>query len=145
MTKPNLILPWRRMLCGVLAASALTLGPAPWAHAELIATDAVLAERSDSVRAEWMAMIEREDVRSELTRLGVDPVEARARVASLTDAEVAAIQGQLDEVPAGASFVGAVAGVLLVTVTVLVFTELLGYTDVFPFITPLPRRGDSSN
>ena len=128
----------RSLLCGMLAATTFGLGTAPLVRAELISTQAALEDRS-TARAAWIAMLDREDVRAELQQLGIDPAEARARVASLSDAEVEAIQGRLDELPAGASFAGAVAGVLIVTVTVLLFTDLLGFTDVYPFIKPLPR------
>jgi len=129
----------RQMLCGILVAAAATLGPIQVARAELIATDAVLPSPATAARAELQAVLERTDVRAELQQLGIEPSEASARVASLSDAEVIEVQGRLSELPAGEGFVEAVAGVLIVTVAVLVFTDLLGYTDVFPFIRPLDR------
>jgi hypothetical protein len=43
----------------------------------------------------------RADVRQALIRLGVDPSQAQDRVAALTDTEIAQLQQQLDQLPAG--------------------------------------------
>lgn len=69
----------------------------------------------------------REDVRSALVALGVDPAAARERVASLTPAELAALEGELEELPAGGDLL-AVIGVVFV---VLIILELTGVTNVF--------------
>jgi hypothetical protein len=81
----------------------------------------------------------REDVRAEIARQGIDPAEAEARIATLSDAEVVRLQQQIAQVPAGGDFVGVLVAILLLTVIVLLITDLLGYTDVFSFINPLPR------
>jgi hypothetical protein len=66
--------------------------------------------------------------------LGVDPAEAAQRVAGLSDAEVQQIAGHLDQLPAGQSAVGAILGAALLIFLVLLITDLLGLTDVFPFV-----------
>jgi hypothetical protein len=66
--------------------------------------------------------------------LGVDPAEARARVAALTDDELAQVAGRLDALPAGGDGLGVVLGVGLVVFLVLLVTDILGYTRVFPFV-----------
>ena len=129
----------RQALCTVLAAVAAAVGPVSSVRAELIDTEAVLASSPAAARAELRALMARADVRAEIARQGVDPAEAEARIASLSDAEVVRLQHRVAEVPAGADFIGLVAGILLVTILVLLITDLLGYTDVFSFIRPLPR------
>lgn len=53
----------------------------------------------------------------------------KARVDALTDAEAQQLARQLDTMPAG----GNALGVLLTVFLVLLITDLLGWTDVFPF------------
>ena len=65
-----------------------------------------------------------------MTELGVSPTQAQARVASLSDAEVSRLAGEIETSPAaGNGVVGAVVFVFLV----LLVTDLLGLTKVFPF------------
>ncbi len=131
----------RQALCAVLAAAAVVIGPASHVRAELIDTRAVLASAPETARAELRALRARADIRAEIARQGIDPAEAEARLATLSAAEAVRLQQQIAQVPAGGDFVGLVAGILLVTLLILLITDLLGYTDVFSFISPLPRGG----
>ena len=56
------------------------------------------------------------------------------RVAGLSDAEVRQIAGHLDQLPAGQSALGIVIGAALFIFIVLLITDLLGLTNVFPFV-----------
>ncbi|OYU92711.1 MAG: hypothetical protein CFE45_22260, partial [Burkholderiales bacterium PBB5] len=60
---------------------------------------------------------------------GVAPDELRARVNALTDAEAAQLTAQIDAAPAG----GEVLGVLFSIFVILLVTDILGFTKVFPF------------
>jgi hypothetical protein len=105
------------------------------AQAGLVSTEQVLTERTVAEeRARVEAFVARDDVRAQMVTLGVDPTEAAARVASLSDAEIQLIAGQLDELPAGQSAFGAVIGAILIIFLVLLVTDLLGLTNVFPFV-----------
>lgn len=101
----------------------------------MISTEQVIqnADSSDD-RAKIEAFLAREDVQKELIQLGVDPQEAADRVTSLTDQEVRQIAGHLEELPAGEGAVGAVVGAAVLIFLVLLITDLLGLTDVFPFV-----------
>ncbi len=114
---------------------AMTSMPIGVAKAEMVTTDQVI-ERSHPAedRTRAMDFMLREDVQQQLTTLGVDPEEAARRVASLSDEEIQAIAGRLDELPAGQNGVGAVVGAILIIFLVLLITDLLGYTDIFPFV-----------
>jgi hypothetical protein len=81
-----------------------------------------------------MAFLERADVREQIVALGVDPNEAAARVQALSDAQVRQIAGQLDQLPAGQSAVGIIVGAILLVFLILLLTDLLGLTNVFPFV-----------
>ncbi len=104
------------------------------AHAGMIATDAVAAQatqaEAESRRANVLATLNRADVAQALAAKGVDMDAARARIASLSDAEVVALADQLDHAPAGASDV---LGVIVFIFLVLLVTDILGFTKVFPF------------
>jgi hypothetical protein len=69
-------------------------------------------------------------VARQLVRLGVDPAAAQARVAALTDTEISRIDQHLDQLPAGGS---SVIGALVFIFVLLVITDILGFTKVFPF------------
>jgi hypothetical protein len=137
----------RQVLCVGLALCALGWAPAGAVRAEVIGVEDLQVSEAAAARQKMNAMLARDDVRAELAALGVDPSDAEARVAGLSDAEVIALATRVDEAPAGASFAAAVGGVLIVTFAVLFVTDLLGYTDVFPFVDPLtvPRRVDPAD
>ena len=67
----------------------------------------------------------------------MDRNEALARLASLSDQEVQEIAGRIDELPAGQNAVVGVLVIAGVVFLVLVIMDLLGVTDVFPFINPI--------
>ena len=105
----------RRHLALALAVVMFVLtGPLDAAHAALVTTgQAIEAGAALGERDRVAAFVTREDVRAQMAALGVDPAEAASRVASLSDAEVRQIAGQLDRLPAGQSAVGAVIGAAL--------------------------------
>ncbi len=104
------------------------------AQAGIITTDAVVAEASVARvaerRAHVLATLDRADVAQSLTDRGVDMEAARARVNALSDQEVLALADQIDQAPAGASDV---LGVIVFIFVLLLITDILGLTKVFPF------------
>jgi len=101
----------------------------------MIGTETVLdATRSQEARDYLNRILEREDVRASLVAQGIDPLEAKARVDSLSDAEVVSLADQIEELPAGGSALGIIVGTLLIVFLVLLITDILGYTDIFPFV-----------
>ena len=126
----------RRHVALALAVVMFVLtGPIDAAHAALVTTgQAIEAGAAEGERDRVAAFLAREDVRAQMVALGVDPVEAVNRVVGLSDAEVRQIAGHLDQLPAGQSAVGAVIGAALFIFLVLLITDLLGLTNVFPFV-----------
>jgi hypothetical protein len=90
----------------------------------------VATEQSRISREYLVNSFEREDVRTALTSQGVDLEMAKQRVASMTDEEVRALNQRMDEMPAGGSIVGAAVLIFLV----LLVTDIVGWTDVYPFV-----------
>lgn len=120
----------RRILASLLVVSIAGLGlPLP-AHAGMVGTEAVVASAE---RGRIVSFLEREDVRQQLQAQGVSPADVKARVAALTDEEARQLAGQVDRLPAG----GNILGVLLTVFLVLLITDILGFTKVFPFTRPV--------
>jgi hypothetical protein len=114
----------------VLLVTSLPLGVA---QAVLISTDEVIGDAQGG-RGKVNAFLQRQDVRSQMVALGVDPAEAEARVASLSDREVGQIAGQIDRLPAGQGVLVALVGAAVLVFLVLLVTDLLGLTHIFPFV-----------
>ena len=126
-------LPIRKVGSLLLAASLLGAQVAP-VQAGMIGTgQALAAEQARYDRASLASLLEREDLQRQLAALGVDVNDARSRVAGLTDAEVARINQRLAELPAG----GDVLGVIVLILVIFIITDVIGATDIFPFIHPV--------
>ncbi|HSR72124.1 MAG TPA: PA2779 family protein [Kiloniellales bacterium] len=126
----------RRCVAVAMALVMLVVsGPLTLAQAAMVSTDQVLEEQQTAGDRERVKdFMAREDVREQFEALGVDPDEAMNRIDGLSDAEVAQITGRLDELPAGQDAVGAIVGALLIVFLVLLITDLVGLTNVFPFV-----------
>jgi hypothetical protein len=120
------------LLAVVMLVVSMPLGAA---RAALVTTEQMLEESSGAGdRARVQAFVSRADVREQMVALGVDPDEAAARVAALSDAQVREIATQLDHLPAGQSAIAAVIGAAVFIFLVLLITDLLGLTHIFPFV-----------
>jgi hypothetical protein len=103
--------------------------------AAMISTDlTVESQREQKSREELNEVIGRENVENYLIAQGIDPVEVKSRIDSLTDAEAIALADQIKELPAGGGAVGIIVGAALIVFLVLLVTDILGYTDIFPFV-----------
>ena len=124
---------FNRCVARVLIVCTLGMSMPVSLLAGIVTTDQVTAgvER-DLVRS----FLDRDDVRTRLQELGVDPAAARARVDALNGDEVAALAGRIDQLPAGGTDL---LGVLLFVFIVLLITDILGYTKVFPFTKPMQK------
>jgi hypothetical protein len=112
--------------------SMLAMGlPQQTAVAAMVDTEQALShELAGQDRAKIIAFIDRDDVLAQLQQRGVTAGEAKARVYALTDDEAHKIAGKLDQLPAGGTDV---LGVLLTIFLVLLITDIIGWTKVFPF------------
>jgi len=104
--------------------------------AAMIETEATLAmsAKGQDARNTIKSILAREDAQSVLRAQGIDPLEAMARVDSLTDAEAVRIADQIEELPAGGNFLVGLLIAVGIIVVILAITDALGYTDVFTFI-----------
>ncbi len=89
---------------------------------------------ADDHRSRLRTLLDRDDVCRQLQQWGVDPAEAQARVDSLDEAELARLADRLDSLPAGSGAIEVIVISALIVFLVLLFTDIAGYTDVFPFV-----------
>ena len=121
-----------RLMAAVMVMVSLPLG---YAQAGMVTTDQVLdAAQLEQTREDVIAFLARDDVRQQLEALGVDPEEALARAANMTDAEVTQLAGQLEQLPAGQDALGAILGAIVLIFVILLVTDILGLTNIFPFV-----------
>jgi hypothetical protein len=124
----------RRLTAALVALSLASAGLPVRAGGLISAEQVVAAERGvagDGARVRLMQVLDRDDVARSLAERGVDPAEARARVAALSDAEAARLMADIDRAPAGAS---ELIGTLILVAVLLVFSDILGFTHLFPFL-----------
>lgn len=118
----------RAMILNLVTAALLISAPLVPVQAAIVSTEEAMAIASADASANRIASaLVREDVRRALTDMGVDPNLALERVNALTPAELAALDGQIQDLPAGGSLLG-VLGIVLI---VLIVLDLVGVTDVF--------------
>lgn len=123
----------KRFLSLFVAASILFTGMVQSAQAAMVSSAQVAqttgVNRAEQDRERVLATLARADVQDELIKRGVSPEEVKDRVAALTDEEVSLMAEQMDSAPAGGSIVGAIVLIFLV----LLVTDILGFTKVYPF------------
>lgn len=120
---------FRKLLASLLIVSITGLGVPLPAQAAMVGTENALAS---SHRDAIHGMLDRADVRAQLEARGVNPADVKARVAALTDEEAAQIAERIDQMPAGG-----ILGLILLVFVILLLTDILGLTKVFPFTRPV--------
>ena len=120
----------KRLIASVLIASTTLMGLPLTANAGIVATDTTLIATSAQANRDHVnTFFAREDVRTALQDRGVQRTDALERVQAMSDAEVAQLAGRIDQAPAG----GEVLGLLFTVFIILLVTDILGLTKVFPF------------
>lgn len=103
----------------------------PAAQAAMIGTGQIMDHsQAQQDRAHVKTLLNRADLAAQLQNAGVDSAQLQSRVDSLTDHEVALLAKQLDQLPAGSGLLGTAVFIFLV----LLVTDILGYTEIFPFV-----------
>jgi hypothetical protein len=118
----------RRLIASLLVLCIAL--PLP-SFAAMITTDNALAA---SQREHVGQLLQRADVQARLHAYGVSAADVQARVAALSDEEAAELAARIDSLPAGGE---GIIGALLIIFIVLLITDILGFTKVFPFTKPI--------
>jgi hypothetical protein len=122
------MIPRMRRLIASLLVICIAM-PLP-SQAAMVATESALG---GAQHAQVQRLLERADVQARLEAYGVNAADVKARVAAMNDDEAAALAAKIDSLPAGGDLIGAVVLVFLV----LLLTDILGFTKIFPFTRPV--------
>ena len=118
----------------VLTFMVLTVAWQP-AQAAMVGTSQILKQNhQDHNRDRLRSLLDRAEVRAQLEVWGVDSQIAKARINNLTNEEVTEIVERFDRMPAGGDGFGVLVGAALLVFIILLLTDILGYTDIFPFV-----------
>ncbi len=118
----------------LLTLTAVTAAPISIAQAGMVGTDQVVAsQQAQADRTRIQQWLDRDGLQQQLAAQGVDMATARSRIAGLSDAEVAQMNQQLDQLPAGQGIIGLAAMIFVV----FIITDAVGATDVFTFVKPV--------
>ena len=122
-----------RRSTAILLSILLALMPLLPAQAVMIGNEQIVSQsQSQQTRDGLQKLFEQETARQQMQAWGVNPNQIKSRIDSMTDSELTRINQQVNDLQAG----GDVLGILLVIFLVFVITDIIGATDVFPFINP---------
>ena len=105
------------------------------AQAAMVGTAQIVGDANGQIFSPKVMQQKRDWIQAQLEKGGVSRADSVLRVSSMSNDQVIQIHQRLDEMPAGAGAAGTVAIILLV----LVVTDLMGATDIFPFIRPMEK------
>lgn len=117
-----------RTVGAAFLAASLIIAPVH-ARAEIVSTDAIIAERgANAEREKVLSFLERADAAGKLQKYGVPVRDAQERVAALSDKEVHELAQQIDSLPAGGSFGGFSDQQIIIVLLLLVLVAVLAST-----------------
>lgn len=93
----------------------------------------IAAEQSRVSRTQLLQWLDREDVAQKMQSMGVDRKQVESRINTMTADELAQFSQQADQLPAGAGIVG----IIVLFLVIFIITDIIGATDIFPFIHPV--------
>jgi len=121
---------FKRLVASLVIASTALMGLPMTAQAAIVSTDeAISTPVAAANRDRVNTFLTRSDVRKALQEQGVNGDAAVERVKAMSDTEVAQLAGRIDQAPAG----GDILGILFTIFIVLLVTDIMGLTKVFPF------------
>ena len=105
------------------------------AQAAMVSTAQIVGDAGGQVLDQKTMQQKRDWIQAELEKGGISPADSALRVSSLSNSQVIQIHQRMDEMPAGAG----TAGTILLIFAILAVTDLMGVTDIFPFIRPMEK------
>ena len=120
----------KRLIASLLIASTTLMGLPMTANAGIVSTDTTLsADAAATNRDQVTSFLTRAEVQQAMQERGVNGADALQRVQSMSDAEVSQLADRIDQAPAG----GEILGVLFTVFIILLITDIMGLTKIFPF------------
>jgi hypothetical protein len=119
-----------KLLVGATPALVVTTGTV---QAEAVSSQNVLQAQAHAFNKQQLIdMVSRADVQEKLVSLGVSQNDAISRINGMTNSEISQLNSQLNDAPAGG-----VVGAVLTVLAIIAILDLVGVTDVYPFIRPI--------
>lgn len=115
------------ILCPMLALGMSQASAAVFSSEQVISN-----QQFNFNKQQVLSYVDSAEVQNKLIELGVSPADAKQRIANMTAEELSALNSQMNEMPAGG-----IVGVVVTVLVVVVVTDLMGLTDVYPFINPI--------
>ncbi len=119
----SMVLSLSLIILPLMSAQAAMVG-----NAELFGSTEISTDRTVLIEA-----LERDSARQQLAALGISQEQAMERINRMTNQEIAQLNQQLADLPAG----GDVLGIIVLIFIVFIITDVIGATDIFPFIHPV--------
>jgi hypothetical protein len=118
----------RKFVSTLVSLTLISIGFVQPAAADLIGTQEMLdVEMRQAAITKVELLLARQDVAKQLQAFGVPPQSVIERVNNMTNAELVALEGQIDEQVSGGDALAVVGIVFLV----LLILEVVGVTDIF--------------
>lgn len=116
-----------------LALSATLLVSTSPVYAGMVSSaDVMTQQQMNYDKNQILGFVDQAEVLEKLQALGVNPEDAKSRIANLTPTELAEFNKQMNEAPAGG-----IVGTVVTVLVVIAVLDLLGVTNVFSFIKPI--------
>lgn len=124
---------FKRTLSLILSIALISIS-ASNVQAAIISNDQIIYKTDQvSDKAALLQTIKRADVQTQLSSMGVSAVDIETRINQMTHEEIAQLNQHMAELPVGSGVLGTVVLIFIV----LVITDVIGATDIFPFIHPV--------
>ena len=124
----------KRLALSVLIAVGMLSLSMP-AQAAMVGTGQIVGVAGGQTLSPIAMQQKRDWIQVQLKEAGISPADSALRVSSMSDEQVIQIHKRMDEMPAGAG----TAGTILLVFAILAITDLMGVTDIFPFIRPMEK------
>ena len=114
-----------RLLLNCLLTAAIVCAPITL-RADMVDTPTLLNQADRSAQVDLIEnYLAHEEVRLQMEALGVDPLLATERLASLTDVQLQQLSLNIQEAPAGGAL-----GVVVAVLVIILLLEILGITNM---------------
>lgn len=114
-----------------LALISVSLGNV---QAAIVSNDQVILKTQQvEDKAILLQTVQREDVQQQLSSMGISAADVENRINQMTHEEIAQLDLHMAELPAGEGVLGTIVLIFLV----FVITDVIGATDIFPFVHPV--------
>lgn len=119
-------------LKSTIAASVLLFSLGQATAGVYTSEQAISSQQYQYNKQQVLTLVNSAEVQQRLMTLGVSPAEAQMRVDSMTNDELITFNQQMNDMPAGG-----IVGTIVTVLVVVAVLDLMGITDVYPFIRPL--------